>query len=392
MPRLWLVILVLLLGASARGGEVRPLMPLDGKGFGAELLSIGADGQLALKANGKNVTRPASQIAWWGALPAMSGGTVLLLADGGQLAGEIVAGPPEAITIDSPILGKVQVPRAAAKGVLVGAPSDYAARDRLAARALSAAETNDWLLLDNGDELIGKIQKLDDKQLLLESQVGPTPIELSRVAAMAFSPIARGASTNEPRWLVGFADGTWLVASKLASTPGQAAEMVFESPAGWKAQTLTEDIAWLQPLASANYLSDRAPVGYKHIPFLKTEWPYGTDRNAAGGLLRHGEQVFPKGIGMHSTSRLTYDLAPDEKRFAAEIALDASAGTRGSVVFRVFVDNEQRYASPIVRGGDPPTPISVDVQGGRRLSLIVDFADRGDELDRADWLNARLTR
>jgi hypothetical protein len=40
----------------------------------------------------------------------------------------------------------------------------------------------------------------------------------------------------------------------------------------------------------------------------------------------------------------------------------------------------------------PPTPISVDVRGGKRLSLIVDFAERGDELDHADWLNARLVQ
>jgi hypothetical protein len=30
------------------------------------------------------------------------------------------------------------------------------------------------------------------------------------------------------------------------------------------------------------------------------------------------------------------------------------------------------------------------VQGGKRLSLIVDFGERGDELDHADWLDARL--
>ena len=32
----------------------------------------------------------------------------------------------------------------------------------------------------------------------------------------------------------------------------------------------------------------------------------------------------------------------------------------------------------------------VDVSGVKRLRLVVDFADRGDELDYADWLEARL--
>jgi hypothetical protein len=34
--------------------------------------------------------------------------------------------------------------------------------------------------------------------------------------------------------------------------------------------------------------------------------------------------------------------------------------------------------------------VSVDLSGAKRISLIVDFADRADEWDRADWLDARL--
>jgi hypothetical protein len=48
------------------------------------------------------------------------------------------------------------------------------------------------------------------------------------------------------------------------------------------------------------------------------------------------------------------------------------------------------YESPIVRGSNQPIPISVDVAGVQRMALIVDFAERGDALDYANWLNARL--
>jgi hypothetical protein len=50
------------------------------------------------------------------------------------------------------------------------------------------------------------------------------------------------------------------------------------------------------------------------------------------------------------------------------------------------------YESPILRGGDPPLPISVDLKGAKRMALIVDFADRGDECDWANWLQSRLTK
>ena len=49
-----------------------------------------------------------------------------------------------------------------------------------------------------------------------------------------------------------------------------------------------------------------------------------------------------------------------------------------------------KYESPTVRGGAAPLPISVDFSGAKRLSLHVDFADHGDIQAHADWLNARL--
>ena len=50
----------------------------------------------------------------------------------------------------------------------------------------------------------------------------------------------------------------------------------------------------------------------------------------------------------------------------------------------------QAYASDTIRGGAAPLPISVDLAGVKAITLAVEFADRGDELDHADWLSARL--
>jgi hypothetical protein len=61
------------------------------------------------------------------------------------------------------------------------------------------------------------------------------------------------------------------------------------------------------------------------------------------------------------------------------------------VIFRVLVDGQERFASPTVRGGDAPLPVSVDIRGAKKLELVVDYADRGDVLDHADWLDARIT-
>ena len=104
---------------------------------------------------------------------------------------------------------------------------------------------------------------------------------------------------------------------------------------------------------------------------------------------------------MHSTSRLAYTLQGEYATFEADVAVDDAAAGQGSVVFRVFVEGPDpdgklqwaaAYESPVRRGGDPPLPVKVDVARAQRLALIVEFADRGDILDHADWLDARLIR
>ena len=99
---------------------------------------------------------------------------------------------------------------------------------------------------------------------------------------------------------------------------------------------------------------------------------------------------------MPSTSRVAYDVA-GYRKFEAELALDEAAELQGSAIFRVLLESapgewKPAYESPVIRGGDSPLPVSIDLKGASRLALIVDFADRGDECDWANWLQARLTK
>lgn len=388
----FLISLVLLVAQWSRAiGS--PLIDLEATTSDASLVAISREGAPIFQIGNEQRPVPLDSFARWGSLPAMPGGPVVILRDGGQLSGEMRSGNQQTLQIESPLFGEVAIPRSQIKAVLPQAPFDYTARDRLVSRIIDRQLEGDSLLLDNGDELAGSIEQVKDDAILLQSQVGPTPIELQRVVALAFGSLPGDAAAGTRQLIVGFGDGSWISANRLAPASAGSGRIEVEATAGWKFEASVQDVVYLQSFANEiTYVGQLTPSSYRHIPFLKLDWPYAVDRSVAGGLLRHGDQVIPTGIGMHSTSRLTYDLNPDDRLFQAELALDASTGTRGSVTYRVFVDNEQRYASPIVRGGDPPTPITVDVTGGRRLSLIVDFAERGDEMDRANWLNARLTR
>jgi hypothetical protein len=147
------------------------------------------------------------------------------------------------------------------------------------------------------------------------------------------------------------------------------------------------DLVSIQPLGGQlAYLSDLEPSDYRHVPYLNIVWPFTRDRNVSGGPLVVDGKEYWEGIGMHSASRLTYRLDGTYRRFDASVALDDSARDRGNQQW------EEIYKSNIVRGGETPQPVSIDLRGAQGLTLTVDFADRGDELDHADWLDARLVR
>ncbi|MBW8883397.1 MAG: NPCBM/NEW2 domain-containing protein [Planctomycetia bacterium] len=163
------------------------------------------------------------------------------------------------------------------------------------------------------------------------------------------------------------------------------------------AKRFWDAVTYLEPVGSrVTWLSHREALGYKQIPFLSVKQPLGIDQSVLGTRLRADGAVFRKGIGMPSASRVAYDVAVYRK-FEAEIAIDKTAGLAGSVVFKVVLQaggGEWRaaYESPLVRGGDATIPISVELKGASRMALLVEFAERGDECDYADWLAARLVK
>ena len=140
-------------------------------------------------------------------------------------------------------------------------------------------------------------------------------------------------------------------------------------------------ITALQTLGGqAVYLSDLEPVGYKHIPFLQLAWPYQADRNVSGDLLRAGGKLFLKGLGMHSASRLTYDLDRPASRLEAALAIDDSGRRPG-----------KRRISRLRRHGRRPLGAEIhQPDRSRRRSAAADHGRRDGS--QADQLAGRVCR
>jgi hypothetical protein len=365
--------------------------PAEGEPFRAALAGVDAQWQITLAPAGGSRRLPAAALVAWGTPRDLKHGPhFVVLSDGGVLAAEVTQVGKEGVVAESSVFGAVKVPLAALAGIVFQAPPEPLKRDLLLDRIVAAVGSTDRVLLVNGDEIAGTVRGIRNRKVDVQSTLGAVAVELARVRAVVYNPslVRRGEAKGLRAW-TGFSDGSRLVATQLVVDEKQARVSL---PGGPTLAAPAADLVFLQPLGGrAVYLSDLR-ARYVHLPYLSLSWPYRPDRGVLGGILHSGGRPYLKGIGVHSTSRLSYALAEPYRAFEAELAIDDETAGRGSVRFRVFVDGEVKYTSPTVRGGSPPLPIRVDLSGAKQLDLVVDFADRADEGDHADWLNARLLR
>ncbi|MFV1967937.1 MAG: NPCBM/NEW2 domain-containing protein [Pirellulaceae bacterium] len=387
-------------------------VPRTGTPFLGSLASIDEDWTLTFDAGGVARRMPATELVYWGTLADGGCDALVLLDPSGWLPARLVVVREDRLMVESDLWQSVVLPRSMVRGMLLQVPTEPLERDKLARSVRAHRGVQDHFWLANGDEMPGRLLPspadgqapsmfgLDKLSVVLGREGDPTTIPVEGVLAVALAPADEKRATGRPgsRVYMGFRNGACLLVDRVSQTDHRMGLSL--SPEMTLVADLTRiqpQIVMLQPAGpEVRYLSDGDPIDRAEVPFLDQSWPYGRDRNVFGGRLKTGGRIYLKGLGMHSTSRLVYDLRGGHRTFAAEIALDDLARGRGSVTFRVFVERDGKWASafesPVVRGGDAPLPVRVDIRGASRIALVVDYADYGDVLDCADWLHARLIK
>jgi hypothetical protein len=193
------------------------------------------------------------------------------------------------------------------------------------------------------------------------------------------------------------------------------------SGATWSVQTIAlvgEKLQWTTPaglklargLAAVTridfsrgkvvYLSDLEPESVSWTPYISLGKGFPSraesaaprrDRSHDGGLLHLDGKSYRKGMGLTSRSLVVYRLPERYSRFVATAGIDDRVRPRGHV--RLVVRGDERVLlDQAVAGTEPAKPVSLDLTGVRRLSILVDF---GEDLDAADYLDlaeARLVK
>ena len=371
-------------------------VPVDGKPFPATVVAIDADWKITFDAGGAKRELSAADLVCWGTCREIERAPIVVLADGGlltvdEIAGELSAGK-EDLTARFTLFGRQTLPLELLGGVVFQPPAGRQQRDRLIDRVARARGNSDRLVLQNGDEITGMIEAIEENSVRLETDGRPIEIDTDRIAALIFNPDLKQATPRGSlRAWASFSDGSRLTATGMAT--GKTT-LTLNTAGGRTWKTLLGELVSLQPLGGrVAYLSDLKPAGQRHVPYLTLAWPsLAADRNITDGWLRAGGRLYLKGLGVHSAARLTYAIPAGSKRFQAELAVDDSTRGGGSVRFRIFLDGREKHVSETIRGGERPVPVAVDLAGAKRLDLIVDYADRADQQDHAAWLGARLVK
>ncbi|HEX4000043.1 MAG TPA: NPCBM/NEW2 domain-containing protein [Pirellulales bacterium] len=378
-------------------------VPVDGAPFEARLRTVDADWRLTFAgpaATAAPKQMPAADLCWWGRWAEPHGQTQVLLVDGSLIVADIADIDKQRALLDWSSGGSVKLPLEIIAGIVFHPPADPQSGDALLAKLPTAGAGGDRLLLVNGDAISGELLSLTDDVVRIRTAAGELKVRTAKIAALAMNSAlaAKPHPTSARAWL-GLSDGSRLLVSATTFDDVKAHVSLASAPANAPPLELSaDDICALQPLGGrCVYLSDLKPASYQYIPLLDLKWPWHADRNVLGTQLRAGGQLFLKGLGMHSASRLTYVLDKPFREFAAETAIDDQTAGHGSALFRVYTDDGSghwtlKYDGPIVRGGTASQSIKVDLAGAKRLSLLVDFADQGDIQAHADWLNARLLK
>ncbi|MFM7073599.1 MAG: NPCBM/NEW2 domain-containing protein [Planctomycetota bacterium] len=456
----------LLLAPSSRADE-STVQWRDGRQQRAELVGLAPD-TVRLRIDGVERTVPAADIVAWGQLREPPRGPAWLLRGGSLVVVEDWDVAPDHIRGTSFWFTELAVEKRLVRAAILAWSTDAMAHDRelrnwLAPSAPPAPMARDHVVLESGDTVSGGVVGWDKamgdepRRLRVKLARGETRIAADAIRAILWSPGATAETSSAAAtpmklssgnfaklsgdtpatpdsdrsakpvvvanmavsWIFGLRDGSLLQCERFEageSRPGAnrdstgASQWVLKLLDGVElscdAAVLIEELVFVQPLPrGVRYLADMETSGYKHVPLLGQPWGFGRDENAAGGALRCDGRRYPKGLGMHATSRLAFSLAEPHKRLCARLGIDdaavrrgagtLAASSRGSVIFRVYLDRgagkwEPAFASGIVRGGDPPVPLDLDITGAQGMALIVDAADYGDQGDLANWLDARL--
>jgi len=259
-----------------------------------------------------------------------------------------------------------------------------------------------WVRPKGLDRVDGSFQEFSAEGVVFESALGVRTFPWAEIGALTIEPLgAARARERSPRAVsVDLMGGGRLHGDLLGVRDGSLR-------LNWRGRTpLALPLESLAQVAlddgSVAHLSAFAPTlaveGWPENDDSGMRWPYQQDRAVMGGALRAGGRSWPRGVGVHSPSRLEWELDGSWKALHGAAAIDDSVkllAYRGSVRCAIYLDGSQTpvWSSGRIEGGSAPVEFTgLALEGVRRIALVVEMDERLYVADRLNWLDLRLVK
>jgi NPCBM/NEW2 domain len=407
----WYAIITLTLLTAAEPSAQVTATKLEGASAVGTLASW-TDGRCVLATSSGQQQLPESQLLslrWKPAQPpAAASQPVVTLVDGSILpvdgyktsggSAHLVihnSGPPDQRTVDLPV---DQVRAAWLQSI-----DEKLSIQRDEIRALNLPSDLLVVFKQNGkslDYVEGVVGQVTDADVEFTLDNKPLRVQRSKVAGIVYYRGDQNAQVSGPCVLVG-RDGLRANAAQLQLTEDQ----IHFVTAG------QIHLAW--PLADLEmadfsagklvFLSDLEPAAEHWSPWVglpagaALAAKYGQprrDESAYGGPLTLSfpaetpaesghEQTFDKGLSLRSRTELSYRLPRGFSRFMAVAGIEPATTRSGDVQLSIQGDGRPLWEGHLA-GDRPPQALDLNIDGVKKLTIVVDY---GDNLDTGDWLN-----
>jgi hypothetical protein len=259
-------------------------------------------------------------------------------------------------------------------------------------RIRESAGEGDLLVIrknDSVDYLEGLLHEVTETVVQFELEGEIVPVKRTKIHGLSYYRRAKSELPEPRSELTGRDGSTWP-----ARSVSVAAEMFhWTTPLGLEFDAPATAVARIDfSRGKIVYLSDLEPESVEWAPFfgagkgLSSVSEFFAPRRDqgfdSGPLLLEGKS-YPKGLAIHSRTRLVYRLPGPFGRFRATAGIDDRVRPNGNVRLVVLGDDRMLLETTLA-GSGPPEAIDLDLRGVRRLTILVDF---GADLDVADHLN-----
>lgn len=322
-------------------------------------------------------------------IPPSPAAMTIQLTGGDRLIGTPGIFERDRVDIVVPSLGIVTVPLERLESWSTPHARDKRWHEVVATMLADRTAGTDRLLLTNGDRLYGVIAKVDWQGFTVQTPLGLSRIAHDRVVAAAI--VTAPLPPQDGLWArIELVDGSRLTSRAVQWSGGTMLATVLDG----QPQQIPSDRIKRVELSGGQWrwLTELTPSGFSSTPVLSLDWPYKTNRNVLGGMLRVAGQSFEHGLGVHAKSVLTYDLEGRYRRFVTFVGIDDDAGPLADVSLSIRIDGRTHWQQKHVRQGKLIGPVAIDTVGARSLELIVDFGKLGGIQDRLNWIEPVLIR